>query len=137
MGRFEFSKNELTLDIEGVKVVIPDVEELIEKFVENGKKATELSGKSIDEQKEVMLDMLDDILGEDAMDAILEKRNLSYMNCCELYAHIAEEATKKNNEAAERAMQTFRNKPTVPQGTQPMAMAAVENRAARRAKRRR
>ena len=137
MGRFEFSKNELTLDIAGVEVVIPDVEKVLDKFVENGKNAAKFNGKSIDEQREIMLDMLDDILGEDAMDAIMEKRNLSYMNCCELYAYVAEEAAKRNNEAAEKAMHTFRNNPAevVPQA-QPMAMA-VENRAARRAKRRR
>ena len=135
MGRFEFSKNELTLDIEGVEVKV-DRDQTLEKMENWGKKSNELDGKSIAEQREFMLDALDDILGESAMDAIMENRNLSYVNCCELYVHIAEVAAKVSTETVAKAMNMPNKTLPAPQ-TQPMAMAAVENRAARRAKRRR
>ena len=135
MGKFEFSKNELTLDIEGVEAVI-DRDETLEKIAKWGKKGNELDGKSIAEQREFMLDALDDILGEEAVDAILERRKLSYVNCCELYVHIVEAAAKRSAETIANAMNMPAKKQSVPDA-QPMAMAAVENRAMRRAKRRR
>ena len=133
MGKFEFRKHGILLDIEGVQVTVPATVEYAKRLEDAGEKMRAF-GAQLKEEKDVekgidfMLDILDDLLGEDMVDAITEERDVDIYDCLDLVMYISEE------------VQTYHSyKKPVPRSIQPsapMAQAAVENRAARRAKER-
>ncbi len=138
MGKFEFRKQGIALDIAGVQTSVPNTVEYTERL----KKACEKMkafGAQLKEEKDVekgidfMLDILDDLLGEDVMDAIEAKRTLDLYDCLDLVAYISEEVQTYH---AERANSYKKPVPRSAQPSTPMAQAAVENRAARRARER-
>lgn len=138
MGKFEFRKHGILLDIEGVQVTVPATVEYAKRLEDAGKKMRAF-GAQMKEENDVengidfMLDILDVLLGEDVMDAIEAKCTLDLYDCLDLVAYISKEVQTYH---AERANSY---KKPVPQSTQPsapMAQAAVENRAARRARER-
>ena len=137
MGRFEFRSHEIELDIAGVQVTVPASMEFAEKLKNAGNRMT-VWGKdpanakaSNEEAKNFMLEILDEVLGEDAMDRIEAVRELDLYDCCDLFQYINEEVGAYHDAKIEK----YTNKEDVPKATQPMAMAAVENRATRRARR--
>ena len=140
MGRFEFRKHEIELDIAGVKASVPGDLAFVKRLEEIGKEMKSF-GENMDDVKDIdkgtdfMLNILDDILGESTMDAIEAERDLDVYDCMDLIAYISKEV--KEYHAARTTVHT--NPTPVPLGTQapvPMAQAAVENREARRARER-
>ena len=119
MGKFEFRKHGILLDIEGVQVTVPATVEYAKKDVEKG----------ID----FMLDILDDLLGEDTVDAVTAERDVDIYDCLDLVMYISQEVQTYH---AERANSYKKPVPRSTQPSTPMAQAAVENRAARRARER-
>lgn len=138
MGKFEFRKHGILLDIEGVQVTVPATVEYAKKLEDAGEKMKAFGAQLKDEADiakgiDTMLAILDDLLGEDVMDAIEAKRTLDLYDCLDLVMYISQEVQTYH---AERANSY---KKPIPQSTQPsapMAQAAVENRAARRARER-
>ena len=96
-------------------------------------------GAQLKEEKDVekgidfMLDILDDLLGEDTMDAITAERDVDIYDCLDLVMYISQEVQTYH---AERANSYKKPIPRSTQPSAPMAQAAVENRAARRARER-
>ena len=139
MGRFEFRKHEIELDIAGVKASVPGDLAFVKRLEEIGREMKSF-GENMDDVKDIdkgtdfMLNILDDILGESTMDAIEAERTLDIYDCMDMIAYISKEV--KEYHAARTAVHT--NPASVPLGTQsvPMARAAVENREARRARER-
>lgn len=142
MGRFEFRKHEIELDIAGMKASVPDTMEYVKKLEESGKKmevfGAQMAGeKDVEKGIDFMLDILDDLLGEDVMDTITAERTLSIYDCLDLVTYISKEVQTYHTERANSYKKPV--SPSVPQNTQysaPMAQAACENRAARRARQR-
>ena len=133
MGKFEFRKHGILLDIEGVQVTVPATVEYAKKLEDAGEKMRAF-GAQLKEEKDVekgidfMLDILDDLLGEDTVDAVTAERDVDIYDCLDLVMYISYHAERANS-----------YKKPVPRSTQPstpMAQAAVENRAARRARER-
>ncbi len=136
MGKFEFRKRGIALDIEGVQVTVPATVEYAKKL-EDASKSMRAFGEQVKGEKDVekgidfLLDILDDLLGEDTVDAITADRDVDIYDCLDLVMYISEEVQAYHTERANSY------KKHVPQNTQssaPMAQAAVENRAARRAR---
>ena len=96
-------------------------------------------GAQLKEEKDVekgidfMLDILDDLLGEDMVDAITAERDVDIYDCLDLVMYISQEVQTYH---AERANSYKKPVPRSTQPSTPMAQAAVENRAARRARER-
>lgn len=138
MGKFEFRKHGILLDIEGVQVTVPNTAEYTGRLKKASEEMKAFGAQLKDEADiangiDTMLAILDDLLGEDVMDAIEAKRTLDLYDCLDLVMYISQEVQTYH---AERANSY---KKPVPQSTQPsapMAQAAVENRAARRARER-
>ena len=130
MGKFEFRKHGILLDIEGVQVTVPAT-------VEYAKRLEDAFGAQLKEEKDVekgidfMLDILDDLLGEDMVDAITAERDVDIYDCLDLVMYISQEVQTYH---AERANSYKKPVPRSTQPSAPMAQAAVENRAARRAR---
>lgn len=136
MGRFEFRKRGIELDIAGVKVTLPGEVEYLKHLQEVCSRA-DFSVKedgldAVDSVTDEMLNILDELLGEEAMDAIEEKRKLDVCDCCDILEYITKEVAAYYEERTPKIKISV----SAPQGTQPMAMGAVENRATRRARQR-
>ena len=134
MGRFEFRSRDIELDFGGVKTTISGSVDLAKRIEEIGKEMVEHSKnvkttEDIDRETKYMLGILDELLGEETMDAIEAERNLDFYDCIDMFRYITEEVH------AYHSVKVPMNEECVPQGVQPMAMVA-ENRATRRAKRR-
>lgn len=136
MGKFEFRKQGIALDIAGVQTSVPNTAEYTERLKKASEEMKAFGAQLKDEADiakgiDTMLAILDDLLGEDVMDAIEAKRTLDLYDCLDLVMYISQEVQTYH---AERANSY---KKPIPQSTQPsapMAQAAVENRAARRAR---
>ena len=138
MGKFEFRKHGILLDIEGVQVTVPATVEYAKKLEDAGEKMRAFGAQLKDEADiakgiDTMLAILDDLLGEDVMDAIEAKRTLDLYDCLDLVMYISQEVQTYH---AERANSYKKPVPRSTQPSAPMAQAAVENRAARRARER-
>ena len=136
MGKFEFRKQGIALDIAGVQTSVPNTAEYTERL----KKASEemkAFGAQLKDEKDVekgidfMLDILDDLLGEDTVDAITAERDVDIYDCLDLVMYISQEVQTYH---AERANSYKKPVPWSTHPSTPMAQAAVENRAARRAR---
>lgn len=138
MGKFEFRKHGILLDIEGVQVTVPATVEYAKRLEDAGEKMRAF-GAQLKEEKDVekgidfMLDILDDLLGEDMVDAITAERDVDIYGCLDLVMYISQEVQTYH---AERANSYKKPVPRSTQPSAPMAQAAVENRAARRARER-
>ena len=138
MGKFEFRKHGILLDIEGVQVTVPATVEYAKRLEDAGEKMRAF-GAQLKEEKDVekgidfMLDILDDLLGEDTMDAITAERDVDIYDCLDLGRIFSKEVQPS---PPERANSYNRRDPRSTQPSAPMAQAAVENRAARRARER-
>lgn len=138
MGKFEFRKHGILLDIEGVQVTVPATVEYAKRLEDAGEKMRAFGAQLKDEADiangiDTMLAILDDLLGEDVMDAIEAKRTLDLYDCLDLVMYISQEVQTYH---AERANSYKKPVPRSAQPSTPMAQAAVENRAARRARER-
>lgn len=138
MGRrFEFKSHNIELDFAGVVVTVPGSIEYAKKLEDVGRKMVvwgndPANAKAGDEAaRDYMLDVLDELLGEEVVDKIEAERELKLYDCLDMFKYIKDEVMDYHNGRVE----AIANQP-VPEA-QPMAMAAVENRAMRRAKRRR
>ena len=96
MGKFEFRKHGILLDIEGVQVTVPATVEYAKKLEDAGEKMRAF-GAQMKEEKDVekgidfMLDILDDLLGEDTVDAITAERDVDIYDCLDLVMYISQE----------------------------------------------
>lgn len=138
MGKFEFRKHGILLDIEGVQVTVPATVEYTERLKKASKEMKAFGAGMKDEADiakgiDTMLAILDDLLGEDVMDAIEAKRTLDLYDCLDLVMYISQEVQTYH---AERANSYKKPVPRSTHPSAPMAQAAVENRAARRARER-
>lgn len=138
MGKFEFRKHGILLDIEGVQVTVPATVEYTERLKKASEEMKAFGAQLKDEADiakgiDTMLAILDDLLGEDVMDAIEAKRTLDLYDCLDLVMYISQEVQTYH---AERANSYKKPVPRSTQPSAPMAQAAVENRAARRARER-
>lgn len=138
MGKFEFRKHGILLDIEGVQVTVPATVEYAKRLEDAGEKMRAFGAQLKDEADiakgiDTMLAILDDLLGEDVMDAIEAKRTLDLYDCLDLVMYISQEVQTYH---AERANSYKKPVPRSTHPSAPMAQAAVENRAARRARER-
>lgn len=133
MGRFEFRKREIELDIAGVKVSVPGSEAFLKQLEEIGKKMVDFGGTKEAEDmtaaKDFVLDALDQLLGEEAMDQIEAERELDIYDCFDLFKYVTEEVKAYHQSRAAEHVQP------VSSAAQPMALTA-ENRAACRARQR-
>ncbi len=155
MARFEFSKNTIELDIAGVKVSIPNTDAFKERIAATAGRMQNSGAQTVSAQRDVLLDVLDELLGEDTMDAVLVAQgDLSLANCMELYVYVVEEAMKREYEAVAKCANVWKNaaerlNAVQPEGVGrempavspnapaiPMAQTAAAHRAARRAERR-
>lgn len=138
MGRFEFRKHEIELDIAGVKASVPGDLAFVKRLEEIGKEMKAF-GENMDDVKDIgkgtdfMLNILDDILGESTMDAIEAERTLDIYDCMDMFAYITKEVGEYH--ADRTAVHTNPVSVPVPQPV-PMAQAVTENREARRARER-
>lgn len=138
MGKFEFRKHGILLDIEGVQTSVPNTAEYTERLKKASEEMKAFGAQLKDEADiakgiDTMLAILDDLLGEDVMDAIEAKRTLDLYDCLDLVMYISQEVQTYH---AERANSYKKPVPRSTQPSAPMAQAAVENRAARRARER-
>lgn len=138
MGKFEFRKHGILLDIEGVQVTVPNTAEYTGRLKKASEEMKAFGAQLKDEADiakgiDTMLAILDDLLGEDVMDAIEAKRTLDLYDCLDLVMYISQEVQTYH---AERANSYKKPVPRSTQPSAPMAQAAVENRAARRARER-
>ena len=138
MGKFEFRKQGIALDIAGVQTSVPNTAEYTERLKKAGEEMKAFGAQLKDEADiangiDTMLAILDDLLGEDVMDAIEAKRTLDLYDCLDLVMYISQEVQTYH---AERANSYKKPVPRSTQPSAPMAQAAVENRAARRARER-
>lgn len=133
MGRFEFRSKEITLDFAGLQTTVPGTVEYAEKLKDIGHRmvawGTEHKDADNEEAKDFMLDILDELLGEEVMDKIEDAQDLDVYDCCDMFKYIKDEVMEYHRSKVE---ETVKN--DVPQPV-PMAQV-VENRAMRRAKRR-
>lgn len=138
MGKFEFRKQGIALDIAGVQTSVPNTAEYTERLKKASEEMKAFGAQLKDEADiakgiDTMLAILDDLLGEDVMDAIEAKRTLDLYDCLDLVMYISQEVQTYH---AERANSYKKPVPQSAQPSTPMAQAAVENRAARRARER-
>ena len=138
MGKFEFRKQGIALDIAGVQTSVPNTAEYTERLKKASEEMKAFGAQLKDEADiakgiDTMLAILDDLLGEDVMDAIEAKRTLDLYDCLDLVMYISKEVQTYH---AERANSYKKPVPRSTQPSAPMAQAAVENRAARRARER-
>lgn len=138
MGKFEFRKQGIALDIAGVQTSVPNTAEYTERLKKASEEMKAFGAQLKDEADiakgiDTMLAILDDLLGEDVMDAIEAKRTLDLYDCLDLVMYISQEVQTYH---AERANSYKKPVPRSTQSSAPMAQAAVENRAARRARER-
>lgn len=111
----------------------------MQKKLEDAGEKMRAFGAQLKEEKDVekgidfMLDILDDLLGEDTVDAITAERDVDIYDCLDLVMYISQEVQTYH---AERANSYKKPVPRSTQSSAPMAQAAVENRAARRARER-
>lgn len=138
MGKFEFRKQGIALDIAGVQTSVPNTAEYTERLKKASEEMKAFGAQLKDEADiakgiDTMLAILDDLLGEDVMDAIEAKRTLDLYDCLDLVMYISQEVQTYH---AERANSYKKPVPRSAQPSAPMAQAAVENRAARRARER-
>lgn len=138
MGKFEFRKQGIALDIAGVQTSVPNTAEYTERLKKASEEMKAFGAQLKDEADiakgiDTMLAILDDLLGEDVMDAIEAKRTLDLYDCLDLVMYISQEVQTYH---AERANSYKKPVPRSTQPSAPMAQAAVENRAARRARER-
>lgn len=129
MGTFTFRNREIALDFDGVRVTVSGSREYAKKLEAIGREMVAWGSDNAEAgdeaAKEFMLDILDELLGEEVMDAIEEKRELDIYDCTDMFRYIKDEVFAYHNSAAEPAPQA-----------QPIPMVqAAENRAARRARR--
>ena len=143
MGRFEFRSSGIELDFAGVKTIVPGTMEYAKKLEEAGHKmviwGSDPANAKADAEvaRDFMLDILDDLLGENTMDAIEDVRELDIYDCTDMFAYIKDEVTAYHNSRTEKYLKEKTEPTTGSVPVQPMAQTAAENRAARRAKRRR
>lgn len=138
MGKFEFRKQGIALDIAGVQTSVPNTAEYTERLKKASEEMKAFGAQLKDEADiakgiDTMLAILDDLLGEDVMDAIEAKRTLDLYDCLDLVMYISQEVQTYH---AERANSYKKPVSRSTQPSAPMAQAAVENRAARRARER-
>ena len=138
MGKFEFRKQGIALDIAGVQTSVPNTAEYTERLKKASEEMKAFGAQLKDEADiakgiDTMLAILDDLLGEDVMDTIEAKRTLDLYDCLDLVMYISQEVQTYH---AERANSYKKPVPRSTQSSAPMAQAAVENRAARRARER-
>lgn len=139
MGRFEFRKKEIALDIAGVKAFVPGTVDFMERLRRIGEEMVSFGEQVEDTEQaeEFMLGVLDELLGETVMDQIEGERKLDIYDCCDLFRYITDEV-KQYHEKKAAAYQPKADVPPVEPSEQPipMAQAAVENREARRKRQR-
>lgn len=142
MERFEFRRNDIGLDFAGVKVSVPGTAAYAKKLEEIGHKmviwgSDPANAKAgAEAARDFMLGILDELLGEETMDAIEDVRELDIYDCTDMFTYIKDEVSAYHES---RVNEHLKAKVEAPKGSvpiQPMAQTA-ENRAARRAKRRR
>lgn len=143
MGRFEFRRNDIGLDFAGVKVSAPGTAAYAKKLEEIGHKMVVWGSNPENETadaeavKDFMLDILDELLGEETVDAIEDIREPDLYDCIDMFTYIKDEVAAYHNSRTEKYLKEKTESPAGPVPVQPMAQIAAENRAARRAKRRR
>lgn len=139
MGRFEFRKKEIALDIAGVKAFVPGTVDFMERLRQIGEEMVSFGEQVEDTEQaeEFMLGVLDELLGETVIDQIERERKLDIYDCCDLFRYITDEV-KQYHERKVAAYQPKADVPPVEPSAQPipMAQAAVENREARRKRQR-
>lgn len=139
MGRFEFRKKEIALDIAGVKAFVPGTVDFMERLRQIGEEMVSFGeqAEDMEQAEEFMLGVLDELLGETVMDQIEGERKLDIYDCCDLFRYIAGEV-KQYHEKKAAVYQPKADVPPVEPSAQPipMAQAAVENREARRKRQR-
>jgi hypothetical protein len=135
MGRFEFRKNVIQLDIEGKMYEMPGDMEFLKTVVaccnKMSARAEELKDgeKDLSQATDFMLDTLEEILGAEAVDSIFAEREPDFYDCSDLCIFITAEIEKYHAKKLDAI---------TPAGKEPEVIAEVhQNRAARRAAERR
>ena len=119
MGKFEFRKHGILLDIEGVQVTVPATVEYAKKLEDAGEKMRAF-GAQLKEEKDVekgidfMLDILDDLLGEDTVDAITAERDVDIYDCLDLVMYISQEVQTYHAQTATRSLSPEAHSPLPP-----------------------
>lgn len=132
MGKFQFSKNVIKLDIEGVVYEVPGDTEYFKTIIRCGEKMVERSAQEgsadLFELTEFMVDILEELLGVEMVDSIFSEREPEYYDCIELFKYVTSEV---------KAYHQSKMGALIPNGVEPVSTPALPNRAARRAEQRR
>lgn len=132
MGKFEFRKNVIELDIEGEIYEVPGDTEYFKKLTSCGEKMVEHSKSEEDtdlfQLTEFMTNILDEMLGDDVVDSIFADREPEYYDCLDLFNYITEEIKAHHQKKMNALM---------PNSVDPVPVPISQNRAARRAAQRR
>lgn len=135
MGRFEFRKKEIALDIAGVKAFVPGTVDFMERLRQIGEEMVSFGeqAEDMEQAEEFMLGVLDELLGETVMDQIEGERKLDIYDCCDLFRYITDEVKEYHKNRAS----VYQPKADVSSAQPiPMVQAAIENREARRKRQR-
>lgn len=102
MGKFQFRKSVIELDIEGAIYEIPGGAEYFKKLEDCGTRMVTYSkdNKEADLQglTDFMLDILEDLLGEAAVEAVFAERDPEYYDCLALFEYITGEVKAYHQE---------------------------------------
>ena len=134
MGRFEFRKKEIALDIAGVKAFVPGTVDFMERLRQIGEEMVSFGEhvENTEQAEEFMLRVLDELLGEAVLDQIEGERKLDIYDCCDLFRYITDEVKQYH----EKEAAVYQPKADV-SSAQPIPMAqAAANREARRKRQR-
>ncbi|HBF64745.1 MAG TPA: hypothetical protein DDW34_02075 [Clostridium sp.] len=137
MGKFEFRKNVIELDIAGEIYEVPGSTEFLHTVSECGERMVARSaemkeeGSDLGDTTDFMLQCLEEILGVDAVDSIFAEREPDFYDCTDLFEFVTREikehhARKLNSLAMVKPVSEPESIPQISQ-----------NRAARRAAERR
>lgn len=135
MGRFEFRKNIIILDIEGKLYEVPGDVEFLKTVVDSCNKmsarAEELkdSEKDLSQAADLVLDTLEEILSAEAVDSIFAEREPDFYDCIDLCNFITAEIEAYHEKKLNSIATVNTEKTELVSGTQ--------NRAASRAAQRR
>ena len=124
MGRFEFRKNEIELDIAGVQVFVPSTPAFADRLRQIGEEMVSFGQnmESAEQAEGFMLGVLDELLGEAVMDQIEGERKLDIYDCCDLFRYITDEV-KKYHENRTAAYQPRKDVPPAKPSADPIPMA--------------
>lgn len=107
MGKFQFADNVVNLDFDGVKLQLSYDQTTTDLLQKKGLEMADFAkdmetAADVDKAVDLMLDILDDVLGDGAADAIFAHREPSLYDCLDVFKYIMDEVASYNNARVEK-----------------------------------